>query len=86
MNIEGLKNDPNSAWTLFVRRRDMWTLIERLNGLLKREAEKLGDPYIDVPAQSFPPQDFADDEGHFSPAGSNRFAKAVAPGIEQNCR
>jgi lysophospholipase L1-like esterase len=86
MNIEGLKSDSLSNWTLFVRHKDIWALIERLNGLLKRQAEQLRDAYIDVPAQSFPQQEFADGEGHFSPAGSNRFAKAVAPAIEQNCR
>lgn len=86
MNVEGLKNDSLSNWALFVRHKDMWALIERLNGFLKRDAEKLGDAYIHVPAQSFLRQDFVDDEGHFSPPGSLRFAKAVAPAIEQNCR
>jgi hypothetical protein len=60
-------------------------LILRLNGLLKREAEALGDIYVDIALQGFTSDDFAD-HGHFTPAGSLKFAGRLAPAVAAACQ
>ena len=84
MNLEELAKDRGTGWIL-VPDKDTWPLIERLNGLLRREAEKLGDVYVDIPVSDFTPQDFID-VGHFSPSGSLKFATLLAPAIRKDCR
>ena len=57
----------------------MSPLILRLNGLLKREAEALGDVYVDIAPEDFTSDDFID-HGHFTPAGSLKFAAQTGAG------
>jgi hypothetical protein len=55
-----------------------------LNGIVQREAERLGDVYITVPADALLPQDFGD-VGHFRASGSRKFAEQVAPAVGRAC-
>ena len=73
------------GWVPFLRPQDISPLILRLNGLLKREAEALGDVYVDVTPQDFTSDDFVD-HGHFTPAGSLKFAARLAPAVAAVCR
>jgi lysophospholipase L1-like esterase len=73
------------GWVPFLRPKDISRLILRLNDLLKREAEALGDIYVDVAPQDFTSDDFIDD-GHFTPAGSLKFAARLAPAVAAACR
>jgi lysophospholipase L1-like esterase len=73
------------GWVPFLRPQDISPLILRLNGLLKREAEALGDVYVDVTPQDFTSDDFVD-HGHFTPAGSLKFAARLAPAVAAACR
>jgi len=72
-------------WVPFLRPQDISPLILRLNGLLKREAEALGDVYVDVEPPDFISDDFVD-HGHFTPAGSRKFAARLAPAVAAACR
>ena len=85
LNRAALTADTTDGWVPFVQAKDEWPLIERLNGLLKREAAALGDIYIDVPIDDFQRTDFGDDV-HFNPAGSLKFASHLAPVVSQTCR
>jgi hypothetical protein len=85
MNRAALAENRFDTWFPFVEDKDMWPLIERLNGILRREAAALGDSYIDVPVDRFTAEDFID-LGHFSPTGSAKFAGLVAPAIGTACR
>jgi len=58
---------------------------ERLNTVLKREAEAMGDLYIDVPAETFDGTDFKDII-HFVPKGSAKLAGLLAPMLAEACR
>lgn len=73
------------GWVPFLRPQDTSPLILRLNGLLKREAEALGDVYVDIAPQDFTSDDFVD-HGHFTPAGSLKFAQRLAPALAAACR
>jgi hypothetical protein len=85
MNPAALTDEQPDPWIPFVRQKDVWPLMMHLNALLRREAEALGDIYIDVPIADFTPQDFGD-EGHFVPRGSLKFAGYLAPAVGQSCR
>lgn len=73
------------GWVPFVRPQDISPLILRLNDLLKREAEALGDVYVDIQPEEFTSDDFID-HGHFEPAGSLKFAVRLAPAVAAACR
>jgi hypothetical protein len=68
-----------------VRDKDFWPLVARLNDLLRQEAGKLADVYVDVPVEDFQPADFID-EGHFAPAGSTKFAAHLIPVVTKTCK
>jgi hypothetical protein len=85
MNAAALTADTPSRWIPFVRERDTYGLIQRLNGILKREGAALGDVYVGLPAEKFG-QDAFRDHGHCMPAGALRFATMLAPVIEDSCR
>jgi hypothetical protein len=85
MSREHILHDRVGRWVPFVSGRDMWPMILWLNGILRREAEALGDLYIDVPADRFTPQDFFD-IGHFLAPGSRKFAEMLAPIVAATCR
>jgi lysophospholipase L1-like esterase len=84
MNKASLKEDQMEGWLPFVRDSEIPTMIAWLNAILKREAERLGDTYIDVPAGALAPEDFGD-VGHFSPSGSRKFAEQIAPEVGRAC-
>ena len=84
MNKASLKDDQMEGWLPFVRDSEIPTMIAWLNGILKREAERLGDTYIDVPADALAPEDFGD-VGHFRPSGSRKFAEQIAPTVGRAC-
>jgi hypothetical protein len=58
---------------------------QRLNTVLKREAEAIGDLYVDVPAETFDAGDFKDII-HFVPKGSAKLARFLAPIVTEVCR
>jgi len=58
---------------------------ERLNAVLKREAEAMGDVFIDVPADTFEAGDFKDII-HFVLTGSDKMAHLLAPVLADACR
>jgi lysophospholipase L1-like esterase len=63
----------------------LWEGTERLNTVLKREAEAMGDLYIDVPADTFDASDFKDII-HFVPKGSQKLARLLALAVAEACR
>jgi hypothetical protein len=73
------------GWVPFLRPQDISPLVLRLNDLLKREAQALGDIYVDMAPQDFTSDDFFD-QGHFLPAGSLKFAARLAPVAAAACR
>jgi len=85
MNREMLTGDRFDPWIVFVRQREVWPLIKRLNDMVRAEALSLGDVYVDVPVEQFDRTDFAD-VGHFLPSGSLKFAKALAPKVRNTCQ
>jgi hypothetical protein len=63
----------------------LWADVQRLNGVVQREAGTLGDTYIDVPMTTFEKSDFKN-MIHFLPAGSKKFADLLAPPLGEACR
>ena len=84
MNRAILTHDRTDGWLPFVHDKDVWPLISHLNGIVRQEAARLGDAYADIPVDDFSPADFSD-EGHFTPAGSLKFATLLAPQVKQAC-
>jgi hypothetical protein len=58
---------------------------DRLNAVLKREAEAMGDQFIDIPADTFDAGDFKTII-HFVPKGSAKLARLLAPILAEACR
>lgn len=85
VNLAELDSDRIRGWAAFVRDKDMGPMIERLDRLLQKQAKEMGDVYADIPVRDFVPGDFLD-EIHFSPAGSLKFARLLAPVIAHACR
>jgi hypothetical protein len=85
VNRAQLSGDGRYGWLPLVRDRDVWPLLQGLNALLDRTAQALGDPHVDLPPDAFGEADFADN-GHFSTAGSRRFAQHLAPVVRAACR
>lgn len=85
MNHRRLLTGDSWRWVPFLRAQDVSPLILRLNDLLKHEVERLGDVYVDIWPQDFASDDFFDD-GHFTPAGSRKFAARLAPAVAAACR
>jgi hypothetical protein len=77
VNVHELAGDEMPRWTIHIRGKHVWALLERLNRQLQAEAGRLGDTYIDVPVGTFDSMDFVD-SGHFSAAGAARFAGYLA--------
>jgi hypothetical protein len=84
MNKASLKDDRMEGWLPFVRDSEIPAMMAWLNGIVQREAERLGDVYITVPADALLPQDFGD-VGHFRASGSRKFAEQVAPAVGRAC-
>jgi hypothetical protein len=61
-------------------------LMQDLNMVLSRAAKEAGAVFLDAPLNlSWQAGDFVD-QGHFSAAGSAKFAQAIAPTIAATCR
>ncbi len=84
LNRELLATLPPSPWWPRVHSRDLSALIERLNDVMHREAERLGDVYIPVAVDAFGPGDFVD-ESHFNAQGALKLATAIAPQVAKAC-
>ncbi|MBN9089745.1 MAG: hypothetical protein J0J01_22775 [Reyranella sp.] len=85
MSRERLARESGAHWVPFVPAGQMGPMIDWLNGILRREAQALGDVYVDVPAEKFGPNDFFD-IGHFVASGSRKFADLLAPTVAEACR
>jgi hypothetical protein len=85
MNRDALTGDDFDPWIIFVRKREVWPLMQRLNEMVRTEALALGDPYVDVPIEQFGRADFAD-VGHFLPSGSLKFAKGLVATVRSTCQ
>lgn len=84
LNRARLTGDGIDGWTPVIRLRDLWPMQERLNDLLRDAADRLGDRFVQPPADAFSDRDFVD-LGHFSPSGSALLARLVAPAIAAAC-
>ncbi len=84
LNVALLATLPPSPWTPRVHSSDLWVMVERLNDVMRREAARLGDVYIQVAVDAFAPGDFVD-EGHFNAQGALKFATAIAPQVAKAC-
>lgn len=85
LNVAVLVGDKPGGWTPLIRYKDVWPFQVRLNAVIRKEAEALGDGYIDVPIGKFSAADFAD-PGHFSVAGAAKFAALIAPEVRRACQ
>ncbi|MFI5000621.1 MAG: SGNH/GDSL hydrolase family protein [Reyranellales bacterium] len=85
VNRELLMKEGTDDWFPFHRDSNLLSMIERLNGIVRREAAVLGDLYIEAPADEFEPDDFHGSV-HFQPGGSLRFAAYLAPFVAEACR
>ena len=85
LNVAVLVGDEAARWTPLVRKKDLWPFQQHLNVVVRRQAEALGDRYIDVPVELFAATDFAD-TGHFSAVGAAKFAALLAPAVADACQ
>jgi hypothetical protein len=65
-------------------RNRVWTIMQKLNAIVEREAGVLGDKYIDSQSTKLDAADFID-AVHFSPRGSKKFAELIAPDVLADC-
>lgn len=85
LNLSILTKDETDGWLPFIKDTQIPVMIGWLNGILKHEAERLGDTYIEVPAGALLPSDFGD-VGHFLSSGSRKFAEQIAPAVGRACK
>ena len=85
VNRAQLTGEGRYGWLPLVRDRDIWPMLEGLRAVLAKVAAETGDSVVNLPIESFGPEDFADN-GHFSVAGARRFAAALAPAVRERCR
>ena len=84
MDPDKLMQGLPAGWMPFLPPKEIWPLIERLNMLVKREAQALGDVHADIPASAFTSGDFRD-VGHFGASGSFKFSTLLAPIVATAC-
>lgn len=80
----GSKRDEATVWSPLVSNGDLWPLQERFNAILKHAAVDDGAAYIDPGVENFSNEDFVD-QGHFSPAGSSKFAALISEAVDIHC-
>ncbi len=85
MDRERLEAGEPWGWVPYLKVEAQWPLVQRLNAIALREATALGDIYVEVPADLFISDDFAD-HGHFEASGAAKFAQFLAPVVEKECR
>ena len=87
LNRNYFKQRPHDAnwWAPLVRNEDMWPLQERFNLILERASVSSNiAKYIDAGIENFGINDFTD-EGHFTAAGSKKFARLLAEKVQTGC-
>lgn len=84
VNVREMASVEEARWTPHIRSKDLWPLLEHLNGMLRSAAERLGDFYVDVPIEAFTAGDFVD-SGHFSAAGARKFAQYLTLPVRSFC-
>jgi hypothetical protein len=87
LNKEILESRPQLANGIspLIRNGEVWPLQARFNSILKDVSTSIGANYIDAGIENFKNDDFAD-VGHFSPAGSKKFAALIATEVEKYCQ
>lgn len=85
VNRAVLAGDGRYGWLPLVRDRDVWPMLEELRGIMAKVAAETGDKSVNLAPDSFGPPDFVDN-GHFSRAGAQHFAAALAPTARETCR
>jgi hypothetical protein len=76
----------NWPWMPFIRGRDVPHLMQEMNKDLEQAAHDSGAGFIGSPlAVTWTEADFFD-EGHFTIAGAEKFARAIAGDVAANCR
>ena len=84
LNETALTSETSDGWIPFVRDKDLIEMVSRLNSVMKEEAARSGAIYIDAQQSTFVASNF-EDEGHFLPTGSQKFANNIASAVSQNC-
>lgn len=82
--FEPKPEEPN-LWAPRVKNKNVWPTQQHFNSLLKTVAEGSGAAYIDAGIEHFEVDDFAD-QGHFTAAGSKKFADLIARDVETFCQ
>lgn len=85
LNRAQLVSDTANEWLPLTKEKDTWPLQEHFNQILEEIAHHRNVPYISVDINDFNDADFYD-PGHFSPSGSEKFARLILEGIKTNCR
>jgi hypothetical protein len=62
-----------------------YSLLTRINAIMRHHAEVVGDIYVDMPQDEFGAAEFRDIV-HYTLEGSLKFATVLAPVIAENCR
>ena len=85
LNYRRFTSAHGSGWLPFVPDKDVKSLMQGMNEDLAAVAKEMGVLYLDRPLLLvWQDSDFVDN-GHFSAAGSERFAEAIAGDIAANC-
>jgi hypothetical protein len=86
LNCGRFTGDRTSGWIPIVPDKDIKFLMQGMNEDLAAVAKETGVLYLDRPLSLvWQDSDFVD-TGHFSAAGAERFAEAIAGDIAANCR
>lgn len=78
------KPDGNDGFSPLIRNSDIWATQARFNSIMKSTAISQGAKYIDPGIENFHYGDFVD-HGHFSAAGSRKFAALIAKEVDADC-
>lgn len=85
LNYARFTGDKSSGWIPLVADKDVKALMQGMNEDLAAVAKETGSLYLDRPLSvAWQDSDFVDD-GHFSAAGAEKFAEAIAGDITANC-
>ncbi len=85
LNADRFKARSYAGWTPLIAAKDVIGLMGAMNDDLAAVASETGTLYLKQPLEvSWTGADFVDD-GHFSPAGAEKFAKSIAAEVAANC-
>ncbi|MBO0335164.1 hypothetical protein J0X12_16195 [Sneathiella sp. CAU 1612] len=85
LNRSQLVSDKTNEWMALTMEKDVWPLQEHFNNILEGIARHRNVPYISVDVNEFNDADFSD-IGHFSPSGSEKFARLILEDVKSSCR